>query len=140
MRITNLRPVQILGGIADTVAQSLTAIRAKSRRNLSLGKDISDGIEMPEYNDEKSYATEFMIPHRTSTSPPSFDFERLTRFMAYGFLISPLQFQWFAFLSKSFPITKQSATMPALYRVCLDQLIFAPVGTLWTFNNPRCPI
>ena len=86
---------------------------------------------MPEYNDEKSpYSTEFMIPHRSSTSPPSFDFERLTRFMAYGFLMSPLQFQWFAFLSKSFPITKQSATMPALYRVCFDQLIFAPVGTL----------
>ena len=125
----DLQHLQILGGIADTVAQSLTAIRARSRRNLSLGKDISDGIEMPEYNDEKSpYTTEFMIPHRSSTSPPSFDFERLTRFMAYGFLMSPLQFQWFAFLSSSFPITKQSATMPALYRVCFDQLIFAPVG------------
>ena len=122
---------QILGGIADTVAQSLTAIRAKSRRNSSLGKEISDGIEMPEYNDEKSpYATEFMIPHRSSMSPPSFDFERLTRFMAYGFLMSPLQFQWFAFLSRSFPITKQSATMPAVSRVCLDQFIFAPIGTL----------
>ncbi len=121
----------MLGGIADTVAQSLTAIRAKSRRNNSLGKDISDGIEMPEYNEEKSpYATEFMIPHRSSLSPPSFDFERLTRFMAFGFLMSPLQFQWFAFLSKSFPITKQSATMPAVYRVCLDQFIFAPIGTL----------
>ncbi len=84
---------------------------------------------MPEYNDEKaSYATEFMIPHRSSMSPPSFDFERLTRFMAYGFLMSPLQFQWFAFLSRSFPVTKQSATMPAIYRVCLDQFIFAPVG------------
>ena len=128
-RISRLHLDQILGGIADTVAQSLTAIRAKSRRNLSLGKDISDGIEMPEYNDEKSpYATEFMTPHRSTTSPPSFDFERLTRFMSYGFIMSPLQFQWFAFLSRSFPITKQSATMPALYRVCFDQLIFAPVG------------
>ena len=134
-RLAGLQCLQILGGIADTVAQSLTAIRAKSRRNLSLGKDISDGIEMPEYNDEKSpYSTEFMIPHRSFTSPPSFDFERLTRFMAYGFLMSPLQFQWFAFLSRSFPITKQSATMPALYRVCFDQLIFAPVGMsrAWT--------
>ena len=121
--------IQILSGIADTVAQTLTAMRAKSRRNRSLGKEISDGIEMPEYNDEKSaFATEYMIPHRSSMSPPSFDFERLTRFMAYGFIMSPLQFQWFAFLSRSFPISKQSATMPAVYRVCLDQFIFAPVG------------
>lgn len=137
MKITGLRPFQILGGIADTVAQSLTAIRARSRRNLSLGKEISDGIEIPGYDDEKSpHATEFMIPHRISTSPPAFDFERLTRFMSYGFIMSPLQFHWFAFLSRSFPFTKQSATMPALYRVCLDQFIFAPVGTLESFNNP----
>jgi len=120
---------QVLGGIADTVAQSLTAIRAKSRRNLALGKDISDGIEMPDYDEKSPYATEFLVPHRTS-GPPPFDFERLTRFMSYGFIMSPVQFQWFAFLSRAFPITKQSATVPALQRVCFDQLIFAPVGRL----------
>jgi len=126
-RSLRVNPNQVLGGIADTVAQSLTAIRLKSKRNTSQGKEISDGIEMPEYNEKSPYATEFMIPLR-APAPPSFDFERLTRFMSYGFIMSPLQFQWFAFLSRAFPITKQSATLPALQRVCLDQLIFAPVG------------
>ena len=108
------------------MAQSLTAIRAKSRRNLALGKDISDGIEMPDYDEKSPYVTD-IIPHRT-LGPPQFDFERLTRFMSYGFIMSPVQFQWFAFLARAFPITKQSATMPAVQRVCFDQLIFAPIG------------
>lgn len=116
----------MLGGIADTVAQSLTAIRAKAiQRNMYLGKDISDGIEMPDYN-EKHYLADSIIPHKNV--PPRFDFERLTRFMSYGFIMSPVQFQWFGFLSRVFPITKQSAAIPALKRVAFDQLIFAPIG------------
>lgn len=124
---------QVLGGIADTVAQSLTAIRAKSKRNLALGRDISDGIEMPDYDEKSPYASDFLIPHRTS-GPPPFDFERLTRFMSYGFIMSPVQFQWFAFLTRAFPITKQSATMPVFQRVCFDQLIFAPIGLACFFT------
>ena len=116
----------MLGGIADTVAQSLTAIRAKKiQRNIYLGRDISDGIEMPDYN-EKYYSADSIIPHKNV--PPRFDFERLTRFMSYGFIMSPAQFQWFGFLSRAFPITKQSAAIPALKRVAFDQLIFAPIG------------
>ena len=61
-------------------------------------------------------------------APPPFDFERLTRFMAYGFFMAPIQFQWFGFLSRIFPITKTHANIPALKRVAMDQLIFAPVG------------
>lgn len=116
----------MLGGIADTVAQSLTAIRAKKiQRNIYLGKDISDGIEIPDYN-EKHYSADSIIPHKNV--PPRFDFERLTRFMSYGFIMSPAQFHWFGFLSRTFPITKQSAAIPALKRVAFDQLIFAPIG------------
>lgn len=61
--------------------------------------------------------------------PPPFDFERLTRFMAYGFMMSPVQFHWFSFLSRSFPVTKHSGIIPVLKRVAFDQLMFAPVGT-----------
>lgn len=104
----------------------------KSRKSPNLGKDISDGIEMPEYN-EKSHAKEFMTPHKKL--PPPFDFERLTRFMSYGFIMSPVQFQWFAFLSRAFPITKESATVPAMKRVAFDQLIFAPIGVLPLTSN-----
>ena len=119
--------LKILGGIADTVAQSLTAIRAKSKRAYGgPGKDISDGIEMPDYDEKHPYSIDFINPRKNV--PPQFDFERLTRFMSYGFLISPVQYHWFSFLNRAFPITKQNATMPALQRVCFDQLIFAPMG------------
>ena len=88
---------------------------------------------MPSYEEKSPYATEFMIPLRPPP-PPHFDFERLTRFMAYGFIMSPLQFQWFSFLSKTFPITKTSKTVPAFQRVAFDQLIFAPVGLACFFT------
>lgn len=69
--------------------------------------------------------------------PAPFDFERLTRFMAYGFFMAPIQFQWFRFLSRAFPITKTSATGPAFKRVAVDQLMFAPFGTSPTAVSVR---
>lgn len=81
---------------------------------------------MPEYNEKSAYVSELMIPHKKL--PPPFDFERLIRFMAYGFIMSPVQFHWFSFLRTAFPITKESATFPTLERVAFDQLIFAPIG------------
>jgi hypothetical protein len=60
--------------------------------------------------------------------PPPFDFERLTRFMSYGFLITPVQHRWFYFLNAAFPLTKEAATTQALKRVALDQLVMAPIG------------
>lgn len=61
-------------------------------------------------------------------SPAPFDLERVTRFMAYGFIIAPLQLKWFGFLSRAFPLTKQKPTVPVLKRVAFDQFIFAPFG------------
>lgn len=61
--------------------------------------------------------------------PPVFDFERLTRFMSFGFFMAPLQFVWFKFLSRTFPLTKKQPTLPALKRVVVDQLMFAPFGS-----------
>ena len=119
---------QVLGGIADTVAQSLTAIQARTKQQTG-----ELAIELPDF-DRKSpagsafgFAANELLPS-SRTRPPSFDFERLTRFMAYGFIMSPVQFYWFGFLSKAFPITKQSGTIPALKRVACDQLMFSPVG------------
>jgi len=49
--------------------------------------------------------------------------------MAYGFLMAPVQHRWYAFLSTTFPITKETGgTGPALKRVAFDQLLFAPIG------------
>lgn len=81
---------------------------------------------MPDYDEKGAYHAQFLSPRRHT--PPPFDFERLTRFMSYGFIMSPVQFHWFRFLTRTFPITKQSATIPVLQRMAFDQFIFAPMG------------
>jgi len=48
--------------------------------------------------------------------------------MAYGFFMAPVQFQWFGFLSRAFPLTKVNPSVPVFKRVAFDQLIFAPFG------------
>ncbi|KKZ65612.1 hypothetical protein EMCG_08519 [[Emmonsia] crescens] len=135
---------QVLGGIADTVAQSITAVRtrmATRRRSRSSSNDNTDdliSIEIYNLDKERPPAVGELRSYNNNSSSKHiaqpFDFERLTRFMAYGFFMAPIQFQWFGFLARSFPITKTHATLPALKRVAMDQLIFAPVGLVCFFT------
>jgi hypothetical protein len=90
------------------------------------GAFISSGVELEDLNEKPARLSPSLSPRHTGPQP--FDFERLTRFMAYGFLMAPVQFVWFGQLTKWFPITSKSGTVPALKRVALDQLMFAPVG------------
>ncbi len=85
-------------------------------------------IEIHELDKKIPYSPSELIPSSVHLPPP-FDFERLTRFMSYGFIMAPVQFHWFAFLSRAFPLTKTAGLAPALKRVAFDQLIFAPMGT-----------
>lgn len=124
MMVTNA----ILGGIADTVAQSITAIRHRSQRKIGSEKD--DGIDISISEIDRRGG---LIPN-SKALPPPFDFERLTRFMAYGFCMAPVQFKWFRFLERVFPITKTNAFGPAMKRVAFDQLIFAPFGVAIFFT------
>jgi protein Mpv17 len=124
MMVTNA----ILGGIADTVAQSITAIRHRSVRKLGSEKDDGISISISEVDRRGG-----LIPD-SKALPPPFDFERLTRFMAYGFCMAPVQFKWFRFLERAFPITKTSAFGPAMKRVAFDQLVFAPFGVAVFFT------
>lgn len=124
MMVTNA----VLGGIADTVAQSITAIR--ERRLRKGARDDPLAIEL----DAKGPFTDRELIPESKLLPPPFDFERLTRFMAYGFGMAPIQFKWFKFLEKTFPITKSGAFVPAMKRVAFDQLIFAPVGLVWFYT------
>ena len=128
--LTTMITNAVLGGIADTVAQSLTAyrLRSKSLPSSPSGKTEFISIEINEYGKEKPRHWGELMPARQTSAP--FDFERLTRFMAYGFLMAPLQFKWFGFLSTTFPITKQRGGVPALQRVAMDQLVFAPIGNI----------
>lgn len=109
----------MLGGVADTVAQLITAFRARKEGSSELL------IEIHDWDKQKPSA---LGEVGSSRGVPAFDFERLTRFMSYGFFMAPLQFQWFGFLSRAFPLTKVNPTIPVMKRVAFDQLIFAPFG------------
>lgn len=87
-----------------------------------MDKDDFFAIEL----EKMSWEDQQMLPE-SKRLPPPFDFERLTRFMAYGFIMAPVQHRWFAFLGKTFP---GAATVPAMKRVAFDQLLFAPCGGL----------
>jgi hypothetical protein len=126
--------LQVLGGIADTVAQSLTAIRQRAApKPGGVDKDNFWSIEFQDLDKKNAPVDDDFIPN-TARLPPPFDFERLTRFMAYGFLMAPVQHKWYGFLASTFPITKGAGTVPALKRVAFDQLLFAPVGLACFFT------
>lgn len=74
---------------------------------------------------------------RSKTSPVSFDFERITRFMTFGFLMAPIQLKWFGFLASTLPLTLKNPTVPVLKRVAIDQLVFAPFGMCFYSPDPR---
>jgi hypothetical protein len=131
MMVTNA----ILGGIADTVAQTITSVRQRAlRKPGGLGKDDTIAMEIHDLDRKNPLLDQDLIPE-SNYLPPPFDFERLTRFMAYGFCMAPVQFRWFKLLEKTFPITKTSSLGPVLKRVAFDQLIFAPFGT----SSRVCP-
>lgn len=128
---------QVLGGIADTVAQTLTALQMRQRQkqlNPDIdGKDDFFSIEISELDKKVPWPEEDFMTPASKRGPPPFDFERLTRFMAYGFMMAPVQHKWFSFLEHTFPIGGGKATGNALRRVAFDQLIFAPCGMLQNF-------
>ena len=92
-------------------------------------KDDFFSIEISELDNKKVPWPEndFMLP-ASKRGPPPFDFERLTRFMGYGFLWAPFQHRWFSFLANTFPLVAGRATQNALKRVAVDQFIMAPIG------------
>ncbi|KAF2272561.1 uncharacterized protein EI97DRAFT_385496 [Westerdykella ornata] len=132
--LTTMITNAILGGIADTVAQSLTAIRQRAaRKSAGVDKDGFVAIEIDDLHKRPAGPTGGVIPD-SKLLPPPFDFERLTRFMAYGFLMAPVQHKWFSFLSRTFPVSKTAAFVPALKRVAFDQFLFAPFGLACFFT------
>jgi hypothetical protein len=126
--LTMMATNAVLGGIADTVAQSITAIRQRAVRKRSGVKDTDTlAIEIHELDTKNPLQTQELIPE-SKNLPPPFDFERLARFIGYGFMMASIQLKWFQFLSRAFPLTKTSGLGPTVKRVAFDQLIFAPAG------------
>ena len=127
MMVTNA----VLGGIADTVAQSITAIRQRAVGKR--GAATENGPMSFEMHDVDGKSPLSEMSH-TIGLPQPFDFERLTRFMGYGFLMAPVQFTWFKQLEAWFPIVNgANAIRPAIKRVACDQIIFSPIGILCFF-------
>lgn len=128
----------ILAGIADTVAQSLTSLRTTRMRNPSalppqLSRIEGEIHELDEKNPFKPGGEDLISD--SPRGPPPFDFERLVRFMAYGFIMSPVQYQWFAFLGRAFPIAKGAGGFgQVLKRTACDQLVMAPFGLCCFFT------
>jgi len=126
--LTMMATNAVLGGMADTVAQSITAIRQRAVRKPGGVKDTDTlAIEIHELDVKNPLQNQELIPE-SKNLPPPFDFERLVRFMGYGFMMAPVQLKWFQFLSRAFPVTKTSGLSPTMKRVAFDQLIFAPAG------------
>ncbi|KAK4188253.1 hypothetical protein QBC35DRAFT_207881 [Podospora australis] len=134
MMVTNA----VLGGIADTVAQTITAVRQRALRkhqysSLDRNEDAL-AIEIHELDRKNPFYENRELVPESKLLPPPFDFERLFRFMAYPFLMAPVQFRWFKLLESTFPITKTAAFLPAMKRVAADQLVFAPFGVAAFFT------
>ncbi|XBW37779.1 hypothetical protein QEN19_003360 [Hanseniaspora menglaensis] len=66
-----------------------------------------------------------------------FDFSRTLRAVFYGSVIfSPIGNKWYYFLQHKvrFPGTKQNATLDAVSRVLVDQLVFPPIAVPFYFG------
>ncbi|CAK4033992.1 probable peroxisomal membrane MPV17 and related s [Lecanosticta acicola] len=130
--LTTMITNAVLGGIADTVAQTLTAVRMRQRQKQLRNEDDAESnllsIEIHELDRKVPWPDQDDYRSVTRRGPPPFDFERLTRFMAYGFMMAPIQHKWFGWLSRLFPIEGGKGTTNALRRVAFDQFLFAPCG------------
>lgn len=102
--------LQLLGGIADTIAQNISMARGRSAK----AEDVADGV---------SHVTE-------GRQASSFDYTRLFRFVGYGLFMTPIQLKWYTLLSRWFPLEAKRPTLSAVKRVTFDQLAFAPVGKI----------
>lgn len=99
------------------------------------GPDEDDflAIEIHNLDRKNSFSDQDLIPP-SYRLPPPFDFERLIRFMSYGFLMAPVQHKWYGFLARTIPIVKGAGMSSAFKRVAFDQFLFAPVGLACFFT------
>jgi len=135
--LTTMITNAVLGGIADTVAQTLTAIRLRQRQKALNPDSVSDNflsIEIQELGKKVPWPQEDYMTPASKRGPPPFDFERMTRFMSYGFIMAPIQHHWFAFLGRTFPLVAGKQTSNVLKMVAMDQFIFAPCSLAFFFT------
>ncbi|KAG9621444.1 hypothetical protein KCU64_g21291, partial [Aureobasidium melanogenum] len=127
--LTTMVTNAVLGGVADTVAQTLTAVRERAVRKPGGPDPKTDRLAIEIHEIDRRISEEELIPDSKKQGFKSADtLGRLTRFMAYGFIMAPVQHKWFGFLNRIFPLAKGAGTSAAAKRTAFDQLLFAPVG------------
>jgi protein Mpv17 len=100
-----------------------------ARRPGGANADDLAAIELQELEKKEPFQKIDLIGN-SGLLPPPFNFERSLRFVAYGFLIAPIQYKWFGLLGRMFPVVKGApgATKNVLKMVAMDQFIFAPIS------------
>ncbi|EPY51812.1 Mvp17/PMP22 family protein 2 [Schizosaccharomyces cryophilus OY26] len=98
-----------LGAISDLLAQALDSYKSmefQKKRDITLEK----------------YGNSILLPARTA----KLDFHRTIRYAAYGLCFTPIQYHWFASLKNL--VQGENEFFCNLFRVAIDQLLFAPLG------------
>lgn len=57
-----------------------------------------------------------------------FDYDRMVRFLGWGFIMAPVQLEWFAYLGQVFPITENNQTAMSICRMLCDQILWSPIS------------
>lgn len=115
--LTTMVTNSLLNGISDTFAQTMTTMRERAR-HLDQDKEARLDAIREEYDLPAHASTEIL---KGAERP--FDYERLSRFLCYGFVSAVLQFKWFMWLEDTFPIAGHAAV---LKRLVADQSFYAP--------------
>lgn len=121
----------VLYGIADTLAQSISAFYASPIR---LDEDqesmVSEELQNPFVDYGTSPSWTVSRPSLESKSQP-FAFHRLAGFMVWGFVMAFVQVVWYAILNAMFNDDPTFVTV--LERCLTDQLCFSPVSLFCFF-------
>ncbi|KKA28339.1 hypothetical protein TD95_000172, partial [Thielaviopsis punctulata] len=133
--LTTMAVNGLLGGIADTVAQTITAVRSnQAHKKWHAAQQASAAVELREKSDGTTAAAGGQIWAEPPRAAEPFSPERLLRFVVYGVGMAPAQFGWFKVLERMFPMGATASVGPAVKRMVCDQVLFAPLGVATFFT------
>ncbi|KAG7819475.1 hypothetical protein KL928_002149 [Ogataea angusta] len=132
----------VLYGIADTLAQSITAYcQQASFQERNLPYNIATYLETLVPRRPEDYFVDYgedgeisvqQIGETTEAAPPTFQVRRFAGFVFWGFLMSFVQVVWYSFLNAMYKDVPTFVSV--LERVLTDQLCFSPVSLACFFT------
>ncbi|KAG7811700.1 hypothetical protein KL921_001966 [Ogataea angusta] len=132
----------VLYGIADTLAQSITAYcQQASFQERNLPYNIATYLETLVPRRPEDYFVDYgedgeisvqQVGNTTEAAPPTFQVRRFAGFVFWGFLMSFVQVVWYSFLNAMYKDVPTFVSV--LERVLTDQLCFSPVSLACFFT------